>query len=503
MVDEGSPARGRRPQSQPRSSSAPPAYSDEAEDGVLGAMLFPGEAGRQAREVVLELLGPSDFYRPSRGHVFHAIAELHRSGAPVDAVLVVEHLRLLGLLEAVGRPSVILELLSAAPSPGLATVSRYARLVAGYADRRAEAASAQELLFAVQRGDDVAADLARQQLAHLDSRRRSGAGGRELPGSGPLLSAAEVFDGFVSGLDDSAGALAVPTGVPSLDELLARGGWRPGLVLLGGLPGIGKSAFALQAALHGAAQGHPVLYVSVEQSAEELLGRLFCRELEAPIAAYWNRDPHFLAGVRRAGPGLALDQLYLRSDPFIPGEDQIGTAGRVRRWTEQLTALTGARPLVVIDYLQRMRPPEADRRLDERLRISMAGLGLRQLARDLEVPVVVISSIGRGSYEGLPRLDWFKGSGDLEYDADACVILRPDPECADAAASGAGGRVPVELHVVKNRYGQLTGERAIPLLFDRRFGTFRELPNLARAVGDDPPPPPPPAPPPNPLKLVD
>ncbi|MGH9021866.1 MAG: DnaB-like helicase C-terminal domain-containing protein [Acidimicrobiia bacterium] len=71
-----------------------------------------------------------------------------------------------------------------------------------------------------------------------------------------------------------------------------------------------------------------------------------------------------------------------------------------------------------------MRPPEADRRLDDHRQVSLAGLGLRQLARDLSCPVVAISSVNRQSYDKAPSLDAFKGSGDLEYDADACLLLR-------------------------------------------------------------------------------
>jgi hypothetical protein len=297
----------------------------------------------------------------------------------------------------------------------------------------------------------------------------------------PVRTAADLVAELLDELDDQAGGLAISTGIRGLDVLLANGGWRPGLFLIGGLPGIGKSAFALQAALVASRAGQPVLYVSVEQSEKELLGRLFCRELEAPISAFWNREPGFARRARSAAPKLPLEQLYVRADPYIAGEDHLGTVGRVRRWAEDVLEASGQRPLVVVDYLQRMRPPEADRRLDERLRISVAGLGLRQLARDLDLPVLVISSIGRGSYEGLPKLDWFKGSGDLEYDADACLILRPDSQQL-LDLTGADNRLDVELHMVKNRYGKLTNEDPIGLFFDRRFGTFRPDPDRQ---GDD------------------
>lgn len=299
----------------------------------------------------------------------------------------------------------------------------------------------------------------------------------------PMRTAADLFEDFLAKLRNQAGALALPTGFPSLDRLLAEGGWRPGVVLLGGVPGIGKSAFALQTAINVTAAGHPVLYVSVEQSQDDLLGRMFCSALEMPIHAYWNRSEHYAAGVELKRPEYSLEHLYLEADPYIAGDDHQGTVGRIRSWAQRITDQTGAQPLVVVDYLQRMRPPEADRRLDERLRISQAGLGLRQLARDLEVPVLVVSSIGRANYEGEPSLGWFKGSGDLEYDADAAIILKP----TDAATMTNGKSFPVELHLVKSRYGPVTGDAPVRLTFDRLFGSFHEQAPTRAAAGTPPP----------------
>jgi len=159
-------------------------------------------------------------------------------------------------------------------------------------------------------------------------------------------------------LDDFAHpeqAVTIGTGLASLDRMLAGGGWRPGLFLLAAGPGVGKSAFALQSCLVAMAAGHPVLYVSIEQSPKELVGRIFCRELEAPIAAYWNRDPVLAVGMRDRGGLFNLERLRIVEDPYIAGEDFEGTVGRVRRWTAETQRATGQPPLVVVDYLQ--RPP--------------------------------------------------------------------------------------------------------------------------------------------------
>jgi hypothetical protein len=89
-------------------------------------------------------------------------------------------------------------------------------------------------------------------------------------------------------------------------------------------------------------------------------------------------------------------------------------------------------------------------------------------------------------------MDWYKGSGDLEYDADACLLLKAQDDNNGANgngnsgnANGGGTRIPVELHLVKNRYGTLTFDHPIILNFDRRYGSFTER----QTAGGIPPPP--------------
>lgn len=291
----------------------------------------------------------------------------------------------------------------------------------------------------------------------------------------PLPSAADRWADFLATLADVEGAVAVPTGIAALNTVLANGGWRPGVVLVGGVTGIGKSAFGLFTALHAAKQGHPALYVSVEQSPQDLMGRAVCSGTQRPIAEYWNRSPSYLAAAREVADELPLSNWYPLDDPFLTVDEE-GTVARLRRWVAQLIAQTGQIPLVIVDYLQRLRPPEADRRLDHHRQVSQAGLGLAQLARDFGCPVLAISSVNRQSYDKAPSLDAFKGSGDLEYDADACLLLRlaasDDQEAAKLERSP--GVVPVRLHLLKNRYGPTLVDDPVELDFDRRYGGFRE-----------------------------
>jgi replicative DNA helicase len=460
----------------------PAPHDDGAEAAVLGTMLQLGVYGEAACRVALAGLSADDFYSPAHGHIFEAVARLVDAGHPPDAALVVDQLRRDSLLEAAGGPAAVLSLLAKAPAASGAP--RWVQTVAELADQRREQAAALELAQAAASGDEAGRLRAREELERL---AQQGPRGRR-PGSQPPASAETVLAELLEDFARPDEAVAVPTGIAALDRLLARGGWRPGLFLIAGAPGVGKSAFALQSCLRAVTAGHAVLYVSIEQSPKELVGRIFCHELQAPIAAYWNRDPDLAAGIRQQAGGVDLAQLHIQEDPYVAGEDYEGSVGRIRRWTAEVTRSSGRRPLVVVDYLQRLRPAEGDRRLDERLRISMACLGLRQLARDLEVPVLAISSVGRTSYSGQPTLDWYKGSGDLEYDADACLLLKPQDDTNNGAAP-RGTRIVVELHLVKSRYGELTFDHPIALAFDRRYGSFTETNTTNNSTTPPPPPP--------------
>jgi hypothetical protein len=268
-------------------------------------------------------------------------------------------------------------------------------------------------------------------------------------------------------------AAAIRTGVDRLDDFLAQGGLRAGLYLLGGPPGAGKTAFGIQLALRAAAAGHLVLYVSVDQGAEDVLARILCRETGRPVADYWNAEPGFLADASFVLDKLPLDRLHIvggQSDPAAIGELS-GAA----------IDAAGHPPLIVVDYLQRLRTTGTAGQ-DRRLQVSAAADAMRHLARNRGVPVLVLSSVNRASYHATPDLSAFKESGDLEFDADAAFLLHDPSRQSDAQDEATDGSV--ELHIVKNRLGPETRNQPIVLHFDRALGSFRELgsPKVATTV---------------------
>lgn len=271
----------------------------------------------------------------------------------------------------------------------------------------------------------------------------------------------------------------VGTGIDRLDAVLS-GGLAPGVHVLMALPGSGKSALALQIAMSAARDGGKVLYVSVEMSRQQCIARC-CSSLSvapgsglvpfpwsawegmgAALARSQARDRAGDAGVMalRALHGACPYLTFGEGDGF---EDVGKLAGTVRRASD-----AGLR-LLVVDYMQRLRPSAPDAGADAYQRATAVSNALTSVTKEVGVPALVISSMGREAMRsGKPTLTGARGSGDIEYDALSVIQLT-------ARDTGRAVR-PVDLHVLKNRRGPLTGDDPIGMLFDgahNRFETCR------------------------------
>ncbi|WP_135230663.1 bifunctional DNA primase/polymerase [Deinococcus fonticola] len=230
------------------------------------------------------------------------------------------------------------------------------------------------------------------------------------------------------------GGNTYPTGLQDFDEAIG-GGFYDGLHVLGGVTGGGKTALALAIAEHNARQGRPVLYVTFEQSRYELWGRLISTKVgvglrqlrtggtaEHPVGEQLRRSPAYQDLTQTVGPYLTVNEGN-GVDGGAWGVDRI--AAQVKR----LKAVHGVSPLVILDYLQRM--PAGDNK-DRRHQIDETVTALQvRLGRELNTPLLLISSVGRGNYGELlkepleARLSVFKESGGVEYTAYTASLLYP------------------------------------------------------------------------------
>lgn len=267
-------------------------------------------------------------------------------------------------------------------------------------------------------------------------------------------------------------AVGLPTGISKLDKLL--GGLQPGIHLLAGEPGMGKTTFALQVAAHVARKGTPALFVSFEESEQRLALKAICQAAGLVMKRYADGlgDP---ADVAKAAQehGPALVRLHL-----MAGTRRTAPAHIKARALQVMHRHGAERCLIVVDYLQRWAAtvePEALEMGDSQRRraymefrhtVSALVSELRELAFRLDSPLLVISSQNR-SGQGDASLTSLKESGDLEYSADSAWFLVASKDRPATPPARA-----VDLALEKNRYGD---KGRVELIFKPDVGTFAEV----------------------------
>lgn len=284
----------------------------------------------------------------------------------------------------------------------------------------------------------------------------------------------------------------VPTGLAELDELLG-GGMRPGLYVLGGEPGAGKSALALQVAFRASWCGRRVLYASLEMGRGQCVMRLLshlsseeCSRADGKGAFEWSEAWRLARPAREAmrearrecGEVEALARLAGGADPVATAAAEFSrrcpgllvAAGSQVREARPLRELAGdavkaGASLVVVDCLQLLGCEGA---ADEYARVSAASAALNALGNDCGVPVLAIASVNRASAKEGPSMHGYRGSGQIEFDANAAMTLVAEDRPAPA------GLKPVALHVTKNRWGALTGPGGLRLLLDGAHNRLEE-----------------------------
>lgn len=433
-------------------SPAPP-YDADAEEAVLGAILYQPDALADVAGIVQ----PSDFYLAKHQQIYTAMLACQRDRTPADALLVQTRLRNSGQLDAVGGFPYLVHLTDAAPLASRAP--HLARVVADHAARRRlalAAASIAEEAYATDRPLDAVLANAAAALAGATRRQDSA-----------LVSMRTIADELYEGLQTGESRVLY-TGLRDLDALL--GGLAPGdLTVLAGRPGHGKSALALTIADTLARGQQPVAYFSLEMRRAELAQRLIA--MRTGVGAQTQRQ-HRYTDTELEAAIAAIGQI---AELPIAVHDQRGlTVEDVRARTLRHAQAVGGVALVVVDYLTLITAEQA-RGTNRAQAVGEISRGLKRLAGDADAPVLALAQLNRqldGRTGWRPTLSDLKESGDIEADADQVVfIVRPelfetDPQ-RQAAARGLA-----KLYVEKNRHGP--PGRAV-VQFDGVRTTLRDL----------------------------
>ena len=293
---------------------------------------------------------------------------------------------------------------------------------------------------------------------------------------------------------------AIQTGFQKLDAFLG-GGLRPGLYVFGAIPSLGKTALILQMANTIADAGVDVLYFSLEMPAQDLAFRSISRLtfLKDRANALTQRELQFskwdaFADKKAENANACLCEYVGGSSKRIWIYDSIGAFGvaEIEAAIAKHKALRGRAPVVVVDYLQILQAPDV--RMTDKAALDANALRLKQISNTYAVPMLIVSSFNRANYASEVSFESFKESGAGEYCADCLFGLQFKAaidaklkHIADAAErrtdairqaikdAKAKDVREIELVILKNRTGNVTGERGIYLNFVPRFNAFEEI----------------------------
>lgn len=225
----------------------------------------------------------------------------------------------------------------------------------------------------------------------------------------------------------------ISTGFYSLDNAL-NGGLRSGLIVLGAVSSAGKTTFLSQVADFVAANGKPVLFVSIEQSGRELVGKSLSRlmakrgfhdvTLYEMGAARW-RNSWPVDKARAMADSVDEYAEIIAPNLHVMAASEQPSISDVKAAAYRIAEQRGESPVIMLDYLQILKPQSE--RDTERQAVDFNISELRRLSggNGLKTPVITISSLNRGSYSGAIAMESFKESGGLEYGADLLLGLQP------------------------------------------------------------------------------
>jgi replicative DNA helicase len=428
----------------------------EAERSVLGAILVHNEAFNTAAQVI----DGRDFYRDAHRRIFDRMVALSERGEAIDFITLKEELSRGGELEEVGGPAYVASLVDGVPRA--TNVEYYARIVKEKATLRNLIYAANKILTNAYEADqesDLILDEAESSIfAVADDRLKAGfVPMRDLVNeSFPKIEQLFEHKRLVTG---------VPTGFVDLDEM-TRGLQGGDLVIIAARPSMGKTSLVLNVAQHVAVQAeHSVGFFSLEMSKESLFIRLLTSE--AQIDSHRLMSGH-IAERDYSRISHALERLSgMRL--FIDDTANIGVL-EMRAKSRRLQAEHGL-TLIVVDYIQLM---SARGRFENRtLELASISRSLKGLAKELNVPIVVLSQLSRAPEsrsDHRPQLSDLRESGALEQDADLVVLIyRDDVYNRDPNNPDAG---TAELIVAKQRNGP-TG--IVRLAFLREQTRFANL----------------------------
>ena len=430
-----------------------PPHNVQAEQSVLGALLLEKDAVVK----VADILRPEHFYDKRHGIIYEAIVQLFLSGVPVDLLTLIEYLKKHRLLKKAGGRAYISGLVDAVPTA--AHVVEYAKIVKEHAVRRGLINAASYITEVAFNSSEPITEVLNKSQQKLFEVSVEGID-KGFVHVKDLLE--QVYEEAALVSENEGGIMGLPSGFKDLDKMLG-GFQKSDLIIVAARPSIGKTSLALDFVRHAAVKlKKNVAIFSLEMSKTQLIQRLLAMESGV---SFWNiRTGSFTdeeyAKISDAMGVLSEANIWIDDQP---GQNIIEIRTKARR-----LYLEHGLDLIVLDYLQLVKGNRQESRVQE---VSEVSQELKNMARELEVPVIALSQLSRRVEERqdrMPQLSDLRESGALEQDADVVMFIHRE-EFYDPDTDKKG---IAEIKIAKHRNGP-TG--IVELAFIKEIASFRDL----------------------------
>ena len=430
----------------------------EAEQAVLGCILIDN----QSQIDILAQMKDSDFYSEAHSEIYKAMSKVYAKSIPVDFVTLTDELEKEGKLEKVGGIDYIMALTNTVPSA--ANFKHYCDIVKSDSIRRKLIRSGQEIIEDAFDNQDKDKSLQFAEQVIFEIAEKEGRSSLEHVGRGDG-AVKKVIDKFSEIAKDPTILKGIPTGFIDFDKI-TNGLQNSDLILLAARPGVGKTSFAMNIITQAATEQNKKCAVfSLEMSKEQLMQRAICSlaKVNMEKALKGEMDAEEWKRIWTASKKLEQSGLYIDDSSMTTPADLLSKCRRLK--------MQDGLDLIMVDYIQLMT---SARKADNRqLEISDISRTLKIAAKELNVPIIVLSQLSRGvesRQDHRPLLSDLRDSGAIEQDADIVLFIYNPEKYNDVPQEDEPGTV--ELIIAKHRNG---GTGTVKLRWIGQYTTFVNL----------------------------
>ncbi|MEM9445672.1 MAG: replicative DNA helicase [Verrucomicrobiota bacterium] len=454
-----------------------PIQSMEAERAVLGAMLSQPD---EIIDLASEKLTSTSFFSPAHQSLFECLCDMRNKSIEIDPSTVLQYLKDRKLDEAIGGAATLGELAGGVMS--ILTAPTQIRTVWEKSILRKLQSACTDIVFSTQEREHAVEEVLDEAEKLIFEIADQGTSNTTSASKDVVIKTLEMIERTMQMRGRYDG---LPTGFDPLDQLTT--GFKPGeMIVIAARPGMGKTALALSIAKNMlksrydvesdriVSPGYPIGMFSLEMTCQQLMLRLLAATAEVS-----------LQNIRKGNLSQnELDKLAIISEevsgwPLYMDESSMLSISQLRAKARRMKKMYGIE-IIIIDYLQLLTSSSAKARDNRQVEVAEISRGLKALALELNIPIIVLAQLNRKpdeSKDGEPALHHLRESGSIEQDADIVMLLSRNMKGSDDGDGAPIDFIPAKLNIAKQRNGPVD---SVNFIFKGRYAKFEVAPREAK-----------------------